>query len=168
MLPERGVNFVDHFLLERETLSPVAFHSILNGQEIARLSYLNGRIFGKRFDRQDQATKPVDLAPDGPVLDGNLWGPLLAALKLENGMQLRPQIYQYNTGLGTFVIDVAGVETIDTVDGPRDVYLVEMGFTQDRLTTYLIGKDDGTEYGTRANNFSTTRLPDCTGVGHTD
>ncbi|MEL7689906.1 hypothetical protein [Citromicrobium bathyomarinum] len=164
VLPERGITFVDHFLLDRETLAPIAFHSILNGQEIARLSYLNGRIFGKRFDRQDKSAKPVDLTPEGPVLDGNLWGPLLAALDLEEGMQLRPQIYQYNDGLGRFVIDVTGVDTIETVDGPREVYLVDMGFSEDRLTTYLIGTADGTEYGTRADGFSTTRLPSCAGV----
>ena len=168
VLPERGITFVDHFLHDRETLAPVAFHSILNGQEIARLSYLNGRIFGKRFDRQEKAGKPVDLNADGPVLDGNLWGPLLAALNLEDGMQLRPQIYQYNDGLGNFVIDVTGVDTIETADGPRDVYLVDMGFSEDRLTTYLIGKADGTEYGSRSGNFSTTRLPDCAGLDAAD
>lgn len=164
VLPARGINFVDHFLLDRATLQPVAFHSILNGQEIARLSYLDGRIFGKRLDRQEKVAKPVDLTPEGPVLDGNLWGPLLAALKLSEGLQLRPQTYQYNNGMGAFVINVTGVDTIETPGGPREVYLVDMGVTEDRLTTYLIGKDDGTEYGTRSNNLSTTRLADCTGV----
>ena len=110
----------------------------------------------------------MDLNADGPVLDGNLWGPLLAALNLEDGMQLRPQIYQYNDGLGNFVIDVTGVDTIETADGPRDVYLVDMGFSEDRLTTYLIGKADGTEYGSRSGNFSTTRLPDCAGLDAAD
>ena len=168
VLPERGITFVDHFLLDRQTLAPVAFHSILNGQEIARLSYLDGRIFGKRFDRQEKVAKAVDLMPDGPVLDGNLWGPLLAALDLEDGMRLRPQTYQYNTGLGQFVIDVTGKETIETVDGPREVFLVNMGVSEDRLTTYLIGTTDGTEYGTRADGFATTRLRDCSGLSAAD
>lgn len=163
LLPARGIAFVDQFLVTRDTLRPVAFHSVLNGEEIARLLYLEDQIVGWKKDRQSGQVVRVD-EQHGGVIEGNLWGPTLSAMTFEKEGRYRPAYYQYHEGQGTFAIDVVGEDRV-RIDGEDvDVWLVAMGFSDARQTTYLIGKADGRDYGTRGERFAQTRLPDCSAL----
>lgn len=163
LLPARGVEFVDHFLVTRDTLRPVAFHSVLNGEEIARLLYLEDQVVGRKKERESGEIVRVDEAHGG-VIEGNLWGATLSAMTLEAGGSYRPTYYQYREGVGAFAIDVTGEDRIDFEGEEVDVWLVAMGFSEARQTTYLIGKEDGRDYGTRGQGFAQTRLPDCSAL----
>lgn len=162
IIPANDFRFTDTFLVERDTLAPIAFHSVLKGEEIARLLYFGDRVTG--WKKGEEAVERVDLSLEEPVLEGNLWGLTLSSLPLDEAYSVRIPVYQYHRNLTEFVIDVEGEETIETPDGPRDVWLVKLGHSPEQRATYLIGKADGTEYGYRGPGFSQAMLADCTAV----
>lgn len=166
IIPANRFRFVDTFLVRQDTLAPIAFHSVLRGEEIARLLYLGDRVVG--WKKGEEAVVPVDVAHDEPVLEGNLWGLTLSSLPLEPGFSTRIPVYQYHRGLTEFVIDVTGEETIDTPSGPREVWHVALGHSPEQRATYLMGKDDGVEYGYRGPNFVQAMMPDCAEVDALD
>lgn len=72
--------------------------------------------------------------------------------------------YQYDKGFGTFTLKVAGSDIVETPGGKVDVWTVDVATGADRLVTYLIGKTNGAELGTRAPGFSTRFGGDCSGL----
>lgn len=162
IIPANSFRFTDTFLVRSDTLAPIAFHSVLKGEEIARLLYMGDRIVG--WKKGEQAAEPVDLALDAPVLEGNLWGLTLSSLPLEAGYSVRFPVYQYHRNLTEFVIDVTGEETIETPDGQREVWLVKLGHSPEQRATYLIGKEDGREYGYRGSGFAQEMMADCSAI----
>ncbi|ANU08313.1 hypothetical protein [Paraurantiacibacter namhicola] len=164
VMPARKFTFVDHFLLDRSSLQPVAFHSVLGGREIARLSYVDGRVVGRAMDRTTGGVVTVDKAVEPGTLEGNLWSPLLHAAPLERDYSAQPPIFSYSGSGERFRIHVAGEDTIETPAGPRKAWLVEMGYKGGNATTYMVARDDGTVLGSRSGPFGTQLLASCDGV----
>ena len=152
----------DHFVLARKDLRPLAFDSRKLGKEHVTLRYANGRIAGSRVEKG--VAVPVDLAAPNPVWEGNLWGLTFGALPLADGGEYSLPFYQYDKGFGTFTLKVTGSETVETSEGRVDAWTVDVGTGSDRRVTYLIGKVDGAELGTRAPGFATRLGGDCTGL----
>jgi len=152
----------DHFTLARKDLRPIAFDSRKLGKEHVRLSYANGRITGSRTEKD--AKVAVDLATPTPVWEGNLWGLTFGALPLAAGGEYSLPFYQYDKGLGAFALRVTGSETVETPGGKIDAWVVNVTSDAGRPVTYLIGKADGAELGTRAPGFATRLGGDCAGL----
>lgn len=152
----------DHFVLARKDLRPIAFDNRKLGKDHVRLRYADGRITGSRLEKD--VAVPVDLVAPTPVWEGNLWGLAFGALPLAAGGDYSLPFYQYDKGFGTFTLRVTGSETVDTPKGKVDAWTVDAGTGPDLRVTYLIGKADGAELGTRAPGFSTRLGGDCTGL----
>ncbi|QIG80013.1 DUF3108 domain-containing protein [Stakelama tenebrarum] len=160
----------DHVVVRRSDLTPMAFDSIdavkarVSGQlHMIRLRYRAGSVDGFKLAKGE--TSPIHAEVPDPVWDGNLWGiPFGAIVDIEEGASYRMPIYQYDDGVGQFFLDVTGSETVETPEGPIDVWLIDAGTSEDRRTTYLIAKEDGREIGTRApGGYGSMLGGDCSG-----
>ncbi|MEO7168959.1 MAG: hypothetical protein V4610_22255 [Pseudomonadota bacterium] len=152
----------DHFVLARKDLRPIAFDNRKLGKEHVTLRYANGRITGSRMEKE--GVVPVDLATPAQVWEGNLWGLTFGALPLAQGGEYALPFYQYDKGFGTFTLKVTGSDIVETPGGKVDAWTVDVATGADRLVTYLIGKTNGAELGTRAPGFSTRLGGDCSGL----
>ena len=152
----------DHFVLARKDLRPIAFDSRKLGKDHVRLTYANSRITGSRLEKD--AAVPVDLPAPPLVWEGNLWGLTFGALPLAAGGEYSLPFYQYDKGFGTFTLRVTGSEMVETPKGKIEAWTVDAGTGPDKRVTYLLGKADGAELGTRAPGFATRLGGDCTGI----
>ena len=128
------------------------------------IEYAEGRITGTKATAD--GVTPIDVAIDGPIWDGNLWGLTFGALPLHEGGQYRLPFWQYDKGFGTFLVNVTGSEMVDTPDGPTEAWVADAGTNPDRLSRYQIGKSNGAELGYRSGGGGEQRFGgDCTGMG---
>ncbi|MCD2325386.1 DUF3108 domain-containing protein [Sphingomonas sp. IC-56] len=150
----------DHFVLRRADLSPVSMENQRFGEEHVRVSYAPGKITTIR-----KGAAPVETAVSGPIWDGNLWGLTFAALPLAGGGHYELPFYQYDKGLGRFVADVVGNETVQTPEGPVEAWVVELDLGRRGKVRYQIGKADHAELGNVAGPFAQTLGGDCSAIG---
>lgn len=161
-VPARNFDMRDHFVVRADDLRPLGFDNRRGGVEHVRLVYDKASISGSRLEKG--ATEKIAVAIDAPVWEGNLYGPLFAALKLREGGSYTVPFYQYAKGMGRFVVKVTGSETVATPEGPVEAWALDVD-SGGPSATYLIAKRDGTELGTRAGPFTSRLGGDCTGLG---
>lgn len=155
----------DHFVLRKADLRPIRFdNDSVRGpmHQHIELSYGDGRVTGMR--KIGDKETPVDVELPDPVWEGNLWGVTFGALPLKEGGTYTLPFYQYDKGLGEFSLKVTGSETVATPDGPVEAWTVDVNTGKGPVATYLIGKDDGTELGSRAPGFANVPGGDCSGL----
>lgn len=155
----------DHFVLRRSDLRPIAFESrARRGDDTHNiaLAYSEDRVTGARTGGGEAST--IDVALPGPVWEGNLWGITFGALPLVEGAHFSLPFYQYDKGLGRFELEVTGSETVETPAGAAEAWTVALEAAPGRSITYLIGKADGAELGTRGPGFGTRLGGDCSGL----
>jgi hypothetical protein len=144
----------DHFVLRASDLTPIAFDSRKSGVEHVRVAYGNGKLVTTRPD------KPVaETSFEGRVWDGNLWGLTFAALPLAEGAHFELPFYQYDTGFGTFTLDVVGSDKV----ADQDAWIVEATSDGQRRVRYFIGKSSHAELGYGGSGFSQRLGGDCSG-----
>lgn len=153
----------DEFLLDGETLRPLTLVNTRKGETHVTLSYTPARITGEMRDAGG-AAKPIDIPLDGPVWEGNLYGPTFAALPLAAGASFQLPTYQYDKGLGAFTVRVTGSETVPTPAGPVEAWVLDAGSNPEQRLEYLIAKADGRELGYRSPRGGQALGGDCTGV----
>ena len=149
----------DHFVLRRSDLTPIGLDSRRSGVEHARVTYADGKITTVRPDKPATET-----AFAGKIWDGNLWGLTFAALPLAEGAHFELPFYQYDKGLGSFVVDVVGSETVATPAGPVEAWTVELAAGASRKVRYQIGKADHAELGNVAGPFAQRLGGDCSAI----
>jgi len=149
----------DHFTLHRRDLTPIAFDSRKDGVEHVRLTYTPGRVTGWKTGRSGR--EAVDVALAGPVWEGDLWGPMFAALPLAPGRSYTLPLYQYDKGIGSFTLTVTGEERV----GDAPAWTLDAGTDPARRSTYVLSTADGRTLAVRAGPFVTTPGGDCTGLG---
>lgn len=152
-VPARNFDMRDHFVLDARDLRPIAFDNSRGGVERVRLAYDGVRITGSKQDK-GQANAIAVTAP-GSVWEGDLYGLVFGALPLKQGAAFQLPFYQYDKGLGRFALTVTGSETVPTPEGPVEAWTVDVDPGGDTRATYLIGKRDGAELGSRAGPFVT-------------
>ena len=160
----------DHFIVRRSDLRPIRFESRRGNRaagsgwhEIA-LDYGERRITGTRTG--PQGTAPVDVALEGPVWEGNLWGATFGALPLRAGGRYRLPFWQYDKGFGSFIVNVVGTERVTSGGRPVDAWVVEAGDNPEQLARYRIARRDGYELGYSGGGME-QRVGggDCAGMG---
>jgi hypothetical protein len=161
-VPTRSFDMRDHFVVRADTLRPLAFDNSRSGVERVRLVYADTSIAGSRSDKG--VATPVAVVAPSPVWEGNLYGPLFAALPLREGGDYTIPSYQYDKGIGRFVVKVTGSETIVTPEGPVEAWTLDIDSGGPFHATYLIAKRDGTELGTRSGPFTSRLGGDCSNL----
>ena len=162
----------DHFVVDRATLLPIAFDSQRGTDRDARgwqrvvLRYEAGRVVGTR-ETKDGVTA-IDVALDGPVWDGNLWGITFASLPLRVGGEYTLPYWQYDKGRGTFKIKVVGREQADVRGGKTDAWIIEAGDDPVHLSRYVVGARRPMEIGYSAGPFGQKLGGDCSGLSATE
>jgi hypothetical protein len=153
----------DHFVVRRDDLTPIRFASIdaaksrVSGKpHEVHLTYRSNGVIGYRLAGGETTGLQEDFP--GKIWEGNLWGVTFGALPLAEDASFSLPIYHYDKGIGAFTLKVTGSDTVETPDGPVDVWLVDAGTSPDRRTVYLISKEDGSEVGTRAPHGYGSRL----------
>jgi hypothetical protein len=135
----------DSFLLRRSDLRPIRLDTDRNGAPHVHLNYAAHRILGWRM--VNGVKESIDIALDGPIWDGNLWGITFAALPLKISGDYRIPTYQYNSGKGAFLITVKEARKIDTPTGAVDAWVLEAGVKADERVEYLVGKNPPRDLG---------------------
>lgn len=148
----------DHFVLRAGDLTPIAFDSRKSGTEHVRVAYGSGKLVTTRPDKPATETTFT-----GRIWDGNLWGLTFAALPLAEGAHFELPFYHYDKGLGSFVLDVVGSETVQTPAGPVEAWTVELE-SAGRKVRYQIGKADHAELGNAAGPFAQRLGGDCSAI----
>ncbi|MBW0144359.1 hypothetical protein [Sphingomicrobium clamense] len=157
-LPARNFEMVDVAVLDARTLRPWHFRNYRNGELHVDLAYKGSRIERTVYGE----TQAVDeIATDEPLLDANIWGPLMRAMPLERGAGYTLPAYHYDRGITRFEVAVIGEDEVDTLDGPRAAWQVAMKLGDGNPVTYLVAKDDGTELGVDSPMFAQRLLPNC-------
>src|SRR5277367_5830666 len=86
----------------------------VSGEQVSsphvHLDYAPGRVTGWKM--VGAAKQPIDVALDGRVWDGNLWGVTFAALPLKAGANYQLPVYQYDSGKGEFFVTVVGEQKV--------------------------------------------------------
>ena len=162
-----GSNFDmrDHFVLRKDDLRPIRFdNESVRGDrhQHVELRYGDGRVTGARQIGEEQT--PVDVQLAGPVWEGDLWGVTFGALPLRQGGTYTLPFYQYDKGVGEFTLTVTGSETVNTPAGPVEAWTLDVTTGSGPTATYLIGKEHGTELGSRAPGFASVLGGDCSGL----
>ncbi len=152
----------DHFVLNRDDLTPITFDNSRSGVEHVALRYTPGRIVGTKTDKA--VVTPIDVAVADPIWEGNLWGVTFGALPLAMGKSFSLPFYQYDGGIGRFTLTVTGSQSVATPTGPVDAWTVAVLKDGKPSTTTLIAKRDARELGSFAARGGTKLGGDCTGL----
>lgn len=152
----------DRFTLDANDLRPITLINDRLGAVHVEAAYADDRITGQRID--DGETKPIDVALDGPLWEGNLFGLTFAALPLAEGASFELPYWQYDKGFGAFSVSVTGLETVETPDGPVEAWVLDAGSSPDSRMTYLISKADNRELGYRSPRGSQMLGGDCSAL----
>jgi hypothetical protein len=159
----------DEFLVRRSDLRPISLNSRRGtrsagaGWHEIQVRYGRQGITGTRAE--PTGLKPISVALDGPVWEGNLWGITFAALPLKAGARFRLPFWQYDKGFGAFTVNVTGSEMVDTPAGKTDAWVVEAGDDPARLVRYLIAKRTRAELGYGRPDMRQRIGGDCRGMG---
>jgi hypothetical protein len=132
----------DRLVLRKADLTPLRLDTDRDDSPHVHLDYSPGRVTGWKMVAG--AKEPIDVALNGRVWDGNLWGVTFAALPLKAGANYRLPVYQYDSGKGEFFVTVVGLKPNERVK-------------------YLLGQRPRMELGYAAG--PTSQLGgDCTGL----
>lgn len=152
----------DSFLVRRKDLRPIRLDTDRDGAPHVHLDYAANHITGWKV--VNGSKEPIDVAIDGPIWDGNLWGVTFAALPLKEGENYQVPTYQYDSGKGNFLVTVTGARKIDTSTGAVDAWVLEAGLKPDERVEYLVGKNPPKELGYVAGPMSQHIGGDCTSL----
>lgn len=153
----------DDFVLDAKSLRPVSLTNRSKGVVRAEVSYGVHGITGRKLDASGQWVA-MDVPLQGPVWEGNLFGLTFAALPLAKGRSFEIPFWQYDKGFGVFDVKVTATEVVQTPDGPREAWSLDVKAGSERTLTYVIGKTDHRELGYRAAQGAQTLGGDCSAI----
>ena len=149
----------DSFLLHRKNLLPISLDTDRDGVPHVHLAYTTNRVTGwKMVDGKQQ---PIEITFHGPVWDGNLWGEIFAALPLQAGGTYHLPIYQYDSGQGSFYVNVTGKQKQNTPKGSVDAWRLQAGLKPTELVEYVVGSNPHLELAYSAGPSSQHLGGDC-------
>jgi hypothetical protein len=152
----------DRFVLRKMDLTPLHLDTDRDGSPHVHVDYAPGRVTGWKI--VNGTKQPIDVALDGRVWDGNLWGVTFAALPLKAGANYRLPVYQYDSGKGTFFVTVVGEQTVATPKGDVEAWVAEVGLKPNERVKYLLGQTPRMELGYAAGPMSQHLGGDCSGL----
>lgn len=161
-LSSKKFDMRDSFLLQRKDLRPIRLDTDRDGAPHVHLDYAANHATGWKM--VNGSKEPIDVAFDGPVWDGNLWGVTFAAFPLKEGGNYQLPVYQYDSGKGNFFVTVKSAIKIDTPTGAVDAWVVDAGLKIDERVEYLVGKNPPKELGYLAGPMSQHLGGDCMGL----
>lgn len=157
----------DHFTLRASDLRPLVLAATFMGHDHAQLRYGASAVQGHKVGKDGQVAE-IDIPLVGPVWEGNLFGLTIAALPLAEGAVFSVPKYQYDSGLGSFEVKVAGSETVATPGGPVEAWTVELlalpEMKGETPMMYQISKSDHRELGYSSPMGGQKLGGDCTGL----
>lgn len=159
-----AISLRDSFVLDGDTMLPIAFTNVRNGERHVELKYGIGLITGTRYG-EGEVMEDLKVPLASLVWDGNLYGLTFAALPLSEGANFTLPFWQYDKGFGEFVVIVTGSRTVETPSGAVDAWVLEAGADRARLLTYFIAKSDNRELGYSSGSMSQMIGGDCSGLG---
>lgn len=147
------MHMTDTFIVDRKNLTPISFNNVRRGDKSVALTYgpkgVSGHITPVEGD-----PKKIEETLEPTRFEGNLWGPLLAALPLTKGLSVQLPFYQYDQGKTVLAIKVLGETTAPGPDGEEvSVWELEVLTPKGNTMTYLISDTLG-EVGYRSGPVS--------------
>jgi hypothetical protein len=152
----------DSLLLRRDDLRPIRLDSDRDGAPHVHLDYTNRHISGWKIVKGTK--QPVSVNLNGPVWDGNLWGETFAAMPLGAGASLTLPTYQYDSGLGTFYIDVQGQRDEALPSGTVAAWVIKAKLSSSPQIEYTVSTHPGLEYAYAAGPSAQHMGGDCKGI----
>jgi hypothetical protein len=152
----------DRLVLRKTDLTPLHLDTDRDGSPHVHLDYARSRVTGWKM--VNGAKQPIDVALEGRVWDGNLWGVTFAALPLKAGANYRLPVYQYDSGKGEFFVTVVGNQKIATPAGEVEAWVTEVGLKPDERVKYLLGQRPRMELGYIAGPMSQHLGGNCGGL----
>ena len=152
----------DRLVLRRTDLTPLHLDTDRDGSPHVHLDYAPGRVTGWKM--VGAAKHPIDVALDGRVWDGNLWGVTFAALPLKAGTNYQLPVYQYDSGKGEFFVTVVGEQKVTTPVGDVEAWVAEVGLKPGERVKYLLGQTPRMELGYVAGPMSQRLGGVCAGL----
>ncbi len=149
----------DSLLLRREDLRPIRLDSDRDGKPHVHLEYSDRHISGWKM--QDGSKQPIEVDLEAPVWDGNLWGETFAALPLIAGAALTLPTYQYDSGLGSFLVNVVDQHQESTPAGMVQAWRVRAGINRSELVEYIVSTLPGLEIAYHAGPYTQRLGGDC-------
>lgn len=150
----------DFFVLNAENLRPISFENFRNGERHVALTYSDTRVSGEMLQQDGSSTK-IDVKLDAPVWEGNLFGLTFAALPLQGGEEYHLPFYQYDKGLGEFVVKVNGPTSFEKNGKTVDAISIDGGTEDGKLINYVIGLQPRRELAYLGENFRQVPGGDC-------
>ncbi len=152
----------DRFLLRRDDLRPIRLDSDRDGSPHVHLDYGDHHISGWKM--VGSTKKLIDVVLSGPVWEGNLWGETFAALPLATGSAMTLPIYQYDSGLSTFYVDVVGEHQESAPGGMLRAWRIKAGLSRSEQVEYSVSTHPGLEIAYAAGPSSQHIGGDCSGI----
>jgi hypothetical protein len=152
----------DSFLLRRDDLRPIRLDTDRDGTPHVHLEYSDHHISG--WKAANGAKKAISIDLNAPVWDGNLWGETFAAMPLSAGASLTLPTYQYDSGLGTFYIDVQGRRQEELPKGRVQAWIIKAGLSPSEQVQYTVSTHPGLEFAYAAGPSAQHMGGDCSGI----
>jgi len=152
----------DRFLLRKSDLRPLRLDTDRNGAPHVHLDYTANHVVGWKM--VNNLKTQIDIAFDRPVWEGNLWGLTFAALPLKENGNYQLPTYQYDSGVGHFLVSVSGERKITTPAGAVESWVLRAGIKSDELVEYLVAQNPRLELGYAAGPMSQHLGGDCDGL----
>ncbi len=134
-IPMQGMTQTDSLVADAATLVP-RLHRSTGGMVDASLEFMAEGIAGTSTPR-DGATETVMEMTDAPVYDGAWLGEIAQSLPLAEGLVAKVPVYSVQGGVSDAVITVTGQEEVETADGARTGWTVEMNVGPQTVTTVV-------------------------------
>jgi hypothetical protein len=152
----------DSLLLRRNDLRPIRLDTDRDGAPHVHLEYSDQHITGWKMSDGTKKTITVDL--NQPVWDGNLWGLTFAAMPLRPDASLTLPTYQYDSGLGTFYVNVQGQRQEESPSGSLQAWVIKAGLSRSEQIEYIVSTQPGFEFAYSAGPTAQHLGGDCSGI----
>jgi len=152
----------DSFLLRHDNMRPIRLDTDRDGKPHVHLEYSNRHISGWKL--QGGAKQPIEVELSAPVWDGNLWGLTFAALPLTTGTHLTLPTYQYDSGFGSFYVDVVDQHQESTPAGMVQAWRIQAGIERSEMVDYTVSTKPGLEIAYHAGPYTQRLGGDCSQI----
>ncbi len=134
-IPMQGMNQTDSLRADAATLAP-RFHRSTGGMMELSLEFMDEGVAGTAMPRNGETQTIMEMT-ETPVFDATWVGEIAQSLPLAEGLVARVPIFTVQGGVSDAILSVTGQEDVETADGTRTGWTVEMGLGPQTITSVI-------------------------------